>query len=119
MKEFVRPKLNKGTEFILHGRMCVVKDVWDEMDTYQGHPSFVTKMRYYLKDNPNCESSDVSVDYIIQEMYRYSDEKKCRDIEDHLEEMEYIVKQLEDVSDKDKTELFNIINQLKQKLESL
>lgn len=121
MKEFVAPKLTVGSEFILHGRTCVVDKIFDEGDTYHGHPFVKTKVQYHWKTSDPASTTNwqVSLDALHQEMYESSDAFISYKIEDRLDDIEYKVNSFNEVSDTDKAELRKMISNIRKKLKDI
>lgn len=121
MKKFVEPKLVVGSEFVLHNRVCVVDKIFDEHDTYHGHPYTKTKVVFYWKTSDPASRTNwtVTLDDLYQEMYESSDEFLSSKIEDRLEDIEDGVNSLNEISSEGKAELLELISKMRKKLEEL
>lgn len=114
MKPFVKPHLEKDTEFKLHGKIWVVDEIFQDYRELF-HPVDVVK--YHLKDSlPNGPRISYDLNDLYEELWKDSDEYQASKLVEELKHIEYKVGTFTDISEEDKCEIRELISKIKNKL---
>lgn len=115
MKHFVKPSLEKGSEFKLHGHVWVVDEIFQEFDEY--NESFQA-VRFHLRDiDPvSAPRFAIALDDLYEDFWEDSDDYQASQLVEQLKHIEYKVSTFTDISEEDKCEIRELISKIKNKL---